>query len=103
MGTRGQGYQSKMTTEDRNIISVTIARLFQELGAANEQPTVSRELLSSLHSIFGPTLLLAALDLVDRGNVTVLVGENSDRQVVVVQGGSVGLKYTLLRGAHLCS
>ena len=62
--------------------------------------TLSKDLLLTLHSIFG-SLLSSALDLVDRMGVTLVRGEESGREVVTVKG-SVGMRYTLLKGSHYC-
>ena len=61
---------------------------------------MSRDLLLALHSIFG-SILVPALDLVDRRAVTLVKGENSGREVITVRGSN-GTRYTLLKGCHYC-
>jgi len=61
---------------------------------------ISKDLLLSLHSIFG-SILVPALDLVDRMAVTVIKGEESGREVITVRGSN-GLRYIILKGCHFC-
>ena len=61
---------------------------------------MSKDLLLSLHSIFG-SILAPALDLVDRMAVTVIKGEESGREVITVRGSN-GLRYIILKGCHFC-
>jgi predicted nucleic acid-binding Zn finger protein len=72
----------------------------QSVSDMETTTSLPRELLLALHSIFG-SLLSPALDLVDRGAVTLVRGEEGGREVITVRG-SGGLRYTLLRGSHYC-
>jgi len=63
--------------------------------------SLPRELLVSLHSVLGGTLLFSALHLIDKAAVKVLVGRISGKKVVQVQGDS-GCCYYLLPYAHYC-
>ena len=85
-----------------SLLPLTISRLMVTTGQSVSTDTTSlpRELLLALHSVFG-SLLSPALDLVDRGAVTLVRGEEGGREVVTVRG-SGGLRYTLLRGSHYC-
>ena len=69
----------------------------QDMATTSE---ISKDLLLSLHSIFG-SILVPALDLVDRMAVTLVRGEESGREVIIVRGSN-GLKYTLLKNCHYC-
>ena len=54
-----------------------------------------------LHSIFG-NVFKAALDILDRGDLTKYVGEKSGREVAVVGGSKAGTRYTLLLDGQYC-
>ena len=77
-----------------------MSRLMMTAGQSvskDSNTSLPRELLLALHSVFG-SVLSPALDLVDRGAVTLVKGQVRGKEV----RGSGGLRYTLLKGSHYC-
>ena len=96
--------KSLTTLITMSMLSMIISRLITTLGESvstvEKNTSLPKELLLALHSVFG-SVLSPALDLVDRGAVTLMRGEERGREVVTVRG-SGGMRYTLLMGSHYC-
>ncbi|XP_072163894.1 zinc finger SWIM domain-containing protein 7-like [Diadema setosum] len=83
------------------VIEEVHLELLQHAKAVHEEHgTLTDEILSALHFMFGPPVL-QALDLIDHQNVTKLTGTPSGRVIYEVVGSS-GTPYLCLPSAQYC-